>query len=169
LAFWTALVPICAVMSLVMRPVVTPDNIRRQIELGSFPNAGDEKKYQGRPHDLLVFDEAANMREAAVRFLMGWMRSTDPAQKRCRALLTFNPPTTAEGRWIIDFFAPWLDKKHPNPAMPGELRFFATIKAKDIEVPDKRPFVLDDKGDRLYDFDPKDCLGSACSSCASKQ
>jgi hypothetical protein len=117
----------------------TPDGIKRQIELGSFPNVGDEKKYQGRPHDLLIFDEAANMREAAVRFLMGWMRSTDPAQKRCRALLTFNPPTTAEGRWVIDFFAPWLDKKHPRPALPGELRYFATIDGKDVETDDKRP------------------------------
>ena len=35
----------------------------RQIEFGSVPNAGDWTKYQGRPHDLLVFDEAANFRE----------------------------------------------------------------------------------------------------------
>ena len=30
--------------------------------------------------------------------------------------LTFNPPTTAEGRWVIDFFAPWIKKGYPNPA-----------------------------------------------------
>ncbi|MDY7579366.1 terminase [Herbaspirillum sp. RTI4] len=129
------------------------DAIPVQIEFGSFPNPGDESKYQGRDHDLLVFDEAANMRESAVRFLMGWMRSTDPDQSRCRALLTFNPPTSAEGRWIIAFFAPWLDKKHPSPAKPGELRFFATLNEKDIEVPDGRSFVLE-KGERRYDFDP---------------
>jgi hypothetical protein len=129
------------------------DGVPVQIEFGSFPNPGDETKYQGRDHDLLVFDEAANMRESAVRFLMGWLRSTDPAQSRCRALLTFNPPTTAEGRWIIQFFAPWLDRKHPNPAKPGELRYFATISEKDIEVPDGRVFVLDGV-ERCYDFDP---------------
>ena len=109
------------------------DGVDVQIEFGSFPNLGDEKKYQGRPHDLLVFDEAANMREIQVRFLMGWLRTTDPSQ-RCQALLTFNPPTTAEGRWIIAYFAPWLDKKHPNPAEPGELRWFATVDGKDVEV-----------------------------------
>ena len=129
------------------------DGVPVQIEFGSFPNPGDEIKYQGRDHDLLVFDEAANMREHAVRFLMGWMRSTDPDQKRCRALLTFNPPTTAEGRWIIQYFAPWLDKKHPNPAKPGELRYFATIEGKDVEVTDQREFVIDN-GERVYDFDP---------------
>lgn len=129
-----------------------PDRTPVQIEFGSFPNNGDEKKYQGRPHDLLVFDEAANMREAAVRFLMGWLRTTTPGQ-RCRALLTFNPPTTAAGRWIIAFFAPWLDRKYPNPAKPGELRYFATVDGADIEVPDKRAFVLVD-GERVHDFDP---------------
>jgi hypothetical protein len=79
------------------------DGVRIQIEFGSFPNLGDEKKYQGRPHDLLVFDEAANMREEQVRFLLGWLRTTVPNQP-CQALMTFNPPTTAEGRWIIKYF-----------------------------------------------------------------
>jgi hypothetical protein len=110
-----------------------------QIEFASLPNAGDETGYQGRPHDLLVFDEASNFLEMQVRFLLGWLRTTDPTQ-RCQALLTFNPPTTAEGRWIIDFFAPWLDDKHPNPAKPGELRWFATIDGKDIEVPTGEEF-----------------------------
>lgn len=109
------------------------DGVAVQVEFGSFPNLGDEKKYQGRPHDLLIFDEAANMRQEQVRFLLGWLRTTIPGQK-CQALLTFNPPTTAEGRWIIDYFGPWLDKKHPNPAKPGELRWFATVDGKDIEV-----------------------------------
>ena len=116
------------------------DGVPIQVEFGSFPNPDDEKKYQGRPHDLLVFDEAANMRESAVRFLLGWLRTTVPGQK-CQALLTFNPPTTAEGRWIIQFFAPWLDKKHPNPAEPGELRYFATVDGKDVEVDSGKPFT----------------------------
>ena len=110
----------------------------RQIEFGSVPNVGDETKYQGRPHDLLIFDEAANFLEYQVRFLLGWLRTTDPKQ-RCRALLTFNPPTTAEGRWLIPFFGPWLDDKHPNPAKPGEIRWFATIKGKDEEVESGEP------------------------------
>ena len=124
----------------------------RQIEFGSYPNPGDERKYQGRPHDLLVFDEVTNQREAAVRFLMGWLRTTTTGQ-RCRVLMTFNPPTSAEGRWVVAFFAPWLDPKHPNPARPGELRWFAVVNGVDIEVPDRRPFVLVD-GAPVYDFNP---------------
>lgn len=113
-----------------------------QIEFGSFPSPEEEKKYQGRPHDLLVFDEASNMRESAVRFLLGWLRTTNPKQ-RCRALLTFNPPTTAEGRWVVKFFAPWLDKSHTNPAKPGEVRWFATLNGKDTEVKSGEPFKHD--------------------------
>jgi len=111
----------------------------RQIEFGSVPNPGDERKYQGRPHDLLVFDEAANFLEAQIRFLLGWLRTTDPKQ-RCQALLTFNPPTTAEGRWLVEFFAPWLDPLHPCPADPGELRWFASLDGRDIEVASGEPF-----------------------------
>lgn len=94
------------------------DKVPVQIELGSFPAPGDAAKYQGRPHDLLVFDEASNMRLSDVRFLMGWLRTVDPSQP-CRALMTFNPPTTSQGRWVIEYFGPWLDKKHPKPAQPG--------------------------------------------------
>lgn len=111
----------------------------KQIEFGSTPNLDDWNKYQGRPHDLLVFDEAANFLESQVRALLGWLRSVDPHQ-RCQALMTFNPPTTADGRWIVDFFAPWLDPKNPKPAKPGELRWFAMIDGKEIEVVDGTPF-----------------------------
>lgn len=109
------------------------------IEFGSLPHLGDETKYQGRPHDFLVFDEAANFLESQVRFLLGWLRTTDPTQ-RCQALFTFNPPTSSEGQWVIPFFAPWLDKKHPKPAKPGELRWFASIDGKDVEVESGEPF-----------------------------
>lgn len=110
-----------------------------QIEFGSAPYPGDEARYQGRPHDLLVLDEATGFLESQVRFLLGWLRTTVPNQ-RCQALLTFNPPTTAEGRWVIPFFGPWLDEKHPRPAAPGELRWFAMIDGEEVEVDSGKPF-----------------------------
>jgi hypothetical protein len=125
---------------------------RPLIEFGGLDNLGDERRWQGRPHDLKAFDEATEMRESQVRFIMGWTR-TGEANLKTRVLLTFNPPTTTEGRWVIAFFAPWLDPKHPRPAMPGELRWFTTIGGKDVELPDDRPFVVID-GKPRYDFDP---------------
>lgn len=112
----------------------------RQIEFGSAPALGEERKYQGRPHDFLGIDEATNFAESQVRFLMGWLRSTDPAQRK-RVVMTFNPPTTSEGRWIISYFAPWLDDSHPNPASPGEIRYFAVLDGKEQEVEDGEPMI----------------------------
>ena len=125
-----------------------------QLEFGSVPNPGDEKGHQGRPKDLLVLDEAANLLESQARFLMGWVRSTIKGQ-RTQTLMCFNPPTEAEGRWIVEFFKPWLDKMHPKPAMPGELRYFAAIDGRDVEVPGPERFVLDADKQRVYAFDPK--------------
>lgn len=123
------------------------------IEFGGLDNPGDEKRWQGRAHDLKALDEATEIREAQARFVMGWTRSADPHQ-RTRVLLTFNPPTTTEGRWVVRFFAPWLDKKHPRPAAPGELRWFTTRgDDPDFEVPDARPFVWGVDGSMVYDFD----------------
>lgn len=115
----------------------------RLIEFCSVPNLGDERKFQGRAKDLLVVDEAANFLEQQVRFLMGWVRTVDPNQ-RTQTLLTFNPPTSAEGRWIISFFAPWLDKKYSGPggrAKPGELRYVAVIDGKDTWLTSGEPFT----------------------------
>ena len=123
-----------------------PSHRCRLIEFGSVPNLGDERKFQGRAKDLLVIDEAANFLESQVRFLMGWVRTTDPDQ-RCQTLMTFNPPTSAEGRWIISFFAPWLDDKHPAPAAPGELRYFAMVDGVELEVESGEPFMH--KGERV--------------------
>jgi hypothetical protein len=111
-----------------------------QVEFGSLPNPKDEEKYRGRPHDLIVYDEATSLSQLQVEFLMAWNRTTTPGQK-CQTLLTFNPPSTAEGRWVIEFFAPWLDKKHPNPAMPGDLRWFAVVDGQVTERADGTPFV----------------------------
>jgi hypothetical protein len=138
-------------------PPVYRDNDDRQIEFNSMPNLGDETTYQGRPKDLLVIDEAANFLEQQVRFVKGWVRTTRPGQ-RTRTLLTFNPPTTAEGRWVIDFFAPWLDPKHAlYPSDPGALRYVYVdpVTGKDvwIEDNDARVFVLVGS-ERVYDFDP---------------
>lgn len=121
-----------------------PEGTNKIIEYGGVNHLGDEKKYQGRPHDLKVFDEVTEFLEAQVRFLCGWLRSEDP-NIDCQILMTFNPPTTAEGRWVLDYFAPWLKKDHPNPAKAGELRWFTTDPKlrKDIECDGPEPVVIE--------------------------
>jgi hypothetical protein len=111
----------------------------RKIEFGAVQHLGDERKHQGRPHDGVFFDELTHFHEYQVWFLAGWLRSVIPGQ-RCRIVATFNPPTSARERWVFDFFAPWLDRKHSRPAMPGELRWYARVKGESVERPDGTPF-----------------------------
>lgn len=113
---------------------------KRIIEFGSVPNLGDEVNFQGRPRDLLGIDEAANFLRDMVVFLMGWVRTTIAGQNT-QTIMTFNPPTNAEGRWVVDYFAPWLDDNHLIPAAPGELRWFAMVDGEEVEVPDSTPFM----------------------------
>jgi hypothetical protein len=112
--------------------------LSRIVELGSCQHETDKTNYQGRPHDLLVFDEAANFLESQVRFISGWVR-TEVEGQACQTLLCSNPPTGAEGLWLIEWFAPWLDPKHPKPAAIGELRYYAMIDGRDTEVDGPAP------------------------------
>lgn len=116
----------------------------RIIEFGACNNVGDEIKYQGRPHSLKGFDEITHFTEAQFRFLCGWKRSVDEHDPQ-RVVCTGNPPTNSEGQWVITYWAPWLDPQHPNPAKPGELRWFTTVDGKDQEFPDGSPVIIDGK------------------------
>lgn len=122
------------------------ENIARFIEFGSCQLEHDKSKYQGRPHDLIVFDEASNFLESQVQFICGWLRSEVKGQ-RCQVLLPSNPPENAEGEWLLIWFAPWLDRNHPNPAQPGELRWFAMLDGKSVEVSGPEPFTHE--GERI--------------------
>lgn len=118
----------------------------RQVEVGAVQYEGTVSAYKGRPHDFIGFDEAVDFTEYQVRFLMGWLR-TDRPDVRPQVVLTFNPPTSPEGEWIIRFFAPWLDSNHPNPAAPGEVRWFVTVDEREREVPGPDPVEV---GGRTY-------------------
>ncbi|HWK45120.1 MAG TPA: terminase [Stellaceae bacterium] len=110
----------------------------RTVEFGAVALPGDVVRYQGRAHDLKAFDEITHFTEAQFRFLIGWLRTAEVGQ-RTQVVATGNPPTGAEGDWVIRYWAPWLDRRHPNPALPGELRWFAALDGVDAEVPDDRP------------------------------
>ncbi|MDP9895357.1 hypothetical protein J2W32_004455 [Variovorax boronicumulans] len=116
----------------------------RVLELGSVKDPDDWMKYQGRPHDAKLFDEITHFLELQFRTLIGWMRTDNP-KVRQRVIAAGNPPTSSEGEWVIRFWAPWLDPMHPNPAKPGELRWFVTDKdGKDQEVPGPEPVKVGD-------------------------
>ncbi len=110
------------------------------LEFGACQHPGDEIAYQGRPHDLKAFDEITHFLESQYRYLSTWLRTTTPGQ-RCRIIAAGNPPTTSDGDWVIRYWGPWLDDAHPRPARAGELRWYAALGGKDVEVEDGAKFA----------------------------
>ena len=103
----------------------------RVIEGGHLEKPGSERSWMGRPHDLIGFDEGAQLDEMKVEFVLRWLRSTTPGQRQ-RMVIATNPPIpemkdgvlvdNGTGDWLIRWFAPWIDEMYPNPAQQGELR-----------------------------------------------
>ena len=120
----------------------------RMVEFEACQHEKDKFKQRGRPRDLYVFDEAPEFSQTQVEFIVGWLRSTNQNQAT-RVVLTFNPPMDGEGEWVINYFLPWLAYlypakfQHPNPAKPGELRWYTTINGEQTEVADGEPFEHD--------------------------
>lgn len=115
------------------------------IEFGGCETEQDKQRYKGDPHDLIVFDEVTDFLETQYIFICIWNRTTKPGQ-RCRIVCTGNPPTQATGLWVIKRWAAWLDPRHPNPAKPGELRWYISDKeGNDVEVDGKGPHLVDGK------------------------
>lgn len=120
----------------------------RRVEFGACQYEGDENKYQGRPHDLKCFDEITHFTEQQFRFLITWNRTPNHKQ-RTRIICAGNPPTTAEGMWVINYWKPWLDITYPKPAVSGEIRWFVTnTEGDDIEVDGPDPVWVGSGGDR---------------------
>lgn len=103
-------------------PKLKLDGGDRQIDFAAAQRIGDEQHWMGNPHDFFAPDEATQFVKSQIEFMMGWVRTTDPNQ-RCRVVMATNPPLTAEGYWVNEMFAPWLDDRFSNPAKPGELRW----------------------------------------------
>lgn len=129
--FWKRLTQLCP------NPVRKNDNEKtlstvdgRSIECGHLDAPGSEMSWQGRDHDLICFDEGAQLTSFKVKFVMAWLRTSKPGQ-RCRAVIASNPPIGSGGAWLMEWFAPWLDPLFPNPALPGELRWAVAVGGSD--------------------------------------
>ena len=119
----------------------------RMVEFGAIQYEGDKTNFQGRPHDLIGFDEAPEFTESQISFVTAWNRTTTDGQ-RVRVILTGNPPIDESGNWLVRRYAAWLDPNHPNPAKPGELRWYAMIDGREQEYTSGDSF--DHNGETIY-------------------
>jgi hypothetical protein len=121
------------------------DGGRRMVEFEACQFERDKFKQRGRPRDLYAFDEATEFSRSQIEFITGWLRTTNPKQP-LRIVLAFNVPADESGSWVIDYFLPWIAHlfpqkfSHPNPAAPGELRYYATIDGRETECANGEPF-----------------------------
>jgi hypothetical protein len=113
----------------------------RVIDIGGCQLEDDKQKRKGIAHDLKAFDELVDFTESQYTFIIGWNRTTKPGQ-RTRIVATTNPPTKPEGMWVVKRWAAWLDPTHPNPAKPGELRWYTTIDGEEKEVDGPGPYLV---------------------------
>jgi hypothetical protein len=112
----------------------------RKVTLSGCDGMAGAEKWRGNPFDLHAWDELPAFPEHVFRFVNAWNRSIDPTQ-RTRKVGAGNPPTNVEGEWVIRVWSPWLDSQHSHPAEPGELRWFAMIDGKDVEVAGPEPIT----------------------------
>ena len=128
----------------------------RTLEFGAVKDVDDWTKYQGRPYDFLGFDELPHFDIIQYRSLTAWNRTVIRGQ-RCRIVGAGNPPVSAEQRWVINEWAPWLDDTFDNPAEPGELRWYVVDPNDDktiwLESPDPVEFT-DKRTGRLRTINP---------------
>ena len=114
------------------------DHPKGSLQLGALKYPGSFNRYRGGEWSGMMFDEATEMLKSEVTSVMGWNRSTNTRQK-CQTLMFFNPPSTTEGEWVLEYYAPWIDKDYPKPAQEGEIRYFANIDGQSVEVPNGEP------------------------------
>lgn len=110
----------------------------RVVEFGSCQYVKDAYKYRGREHGAKLIDEVTTLAKVQYDVITAWCRSPNP-EEHCRIIATANPPEDESGLWVVDHWSPWLDDKHPNPAVSGEIRYFVRIKGELIETDDDQP------------------------------
>lgn len=99
---------------------------------------------QGVGYQVGVFDDAAGLGTGGagwldpevIAVLSKWNRTTEPGLKT-KLVFSCNPPLSAgASEWIKQWWSPWLDSSHPNPAADGEVRWF------DIDNRETEPHAL---------------------------
>lgn len=113
----------------------------KSLKLAGMQLPNDWGKHAGRERDLIGYDEAGEFLEGQVSSLMAWNRG--PLGQRCRIVFASNPPRSSDGAWMVTWFAPWLDRQHPDPAISGELRWAVMFKGAPRWVEGPGEHVID--------------------------
>lgn len=120
----------------------------RSLKLAGMKEPDDWRKHAGRERDLIIFDEGGEFLRNQVASMFAWNRG--PQGQRTRIVIPSNPPRSADGYWMQEWFAPWLDPNHPQRAEHGELRWAI--------MEDGSPIWIDGPDDRPEGFEGREAL-----------
>jgi hypothetical protein len=121
----------------------------RMLEMAGVKDEQNKQRWKGRAHDLKCFDELSDFTESQYLFITAWNRTTTLGQ-RCRIVGAGNPPSTAEGEWVIRRWAPWLGaylRQRPHQenipqSRPEKTDADAKFKYEDLFFERRRLFSL---------------------------
>lgn len=117
----------------------------RTLKLAGMREADSWMGHAGRERDYQGYDEAGEFLEEQVGSLIAWQRGEEG--KRTRTILASNPPRTADGYWLLDWYGPWIDEEHPlYPTAPGVLRWAVYI-AKNLKTEPGKIIWVDGPGE----------------------
>jgi hypothetical protein len=103
-----------------------------RIEFGYLGAEKDVENYKGPRFDFIGFDELTQFTRSQYLYLFSRLASPDPHQ-RVRIIATSNPDGPG-APWVMDRWAAWLKRDHPNPALPGEVRYYKRVGDDEIET-----------------------------------
>jgi predicted phage terminase large subunit-like protein len=104
-----------------------------RVLFGYMENDKDRLQYQGAQFQFVGFDEATHF--SAVQYLYLFSRCRSARGVPCRIRGATNPGGPGH-EFFFHRFGAWLDKKHPHPAAPGEVRYYLSDpKGGEREVP----------------------------------
>lgn len=92
----------------------------------------DVLAHKSAQYQFVGFDELTSFEEFPYVYMFSRLRSAHGVPCRMRAATN---PGDVGHQWVRKRFLPWVSRRTPRPALPGEIRYFVRRGETDTEVP----------------------------------
>lgn len=99
------------------------------VKFSHMQNQLDHYNHQGKEYHFVGFDELTHFEEEQYLYLFSRIRKRATSNVKTRMAAASNPGK----RWVFLRWRPWLDPNHPNPAGPGEVRYYKRSGESEVE------------------------------------
>lgn len=107
-----------------------------KVYLSYLANDADALAHKSQEYQFVGFDELTTFSRKQYTYLTSRLRSSKGIPIRLRSATN---PGDKGHEWVFERFRAWLDPEYPNPAVGGEVRWFALVDDKEQEVPAGTP------------------------------